>query len=99
MPGNTEKTTKAAAAASTPFRAADHLRTDEEIAAYVKSMLADGDARAVPMALRTVAGAVATLKSPAWHGNALRETEQRHEAGHEQPVDWVAKRELREHRK
>lgn len=40
------------------------------------------------------------LEPPAWHGDALRETEQRHEAGQEQPVDWAtAKRELREHRK
>jgi hypothetical protein len=35
--------------------------------------------------------------SPAWHGEALRETEQRYDAGQEQPVDWaVAKQELRE---
>lgn len=40
------------------------------------------------------------LKSPAWHGDALRDTEQRYEAGQEQPVDWaVAKQELRERRK
>ena len=37
------------------------------------------------------------LTSPAWHGEALRETEQRYDAGQEQPVDWaVAKQELRE---
>jgi len=40
------------------------------------------------------------LESPAWHGEALRETEQRYEAGQEQPIDWViAKQELRERRK
>jgi hypothetical protein len=40
------------------------------------------------------------LESPAWHGDVLRETEQRYEAGQEQPVDWaVAKQELRERRK
>lgn len=40
------------------------------------------------------------LESPAWHGDALRETEQRYEAGQERPVDWAtAKQELREHRK
>lgn len=40
------------------------------------------------------------LQSPAWHGEVLRETEQRYEAGQEQPVDWaVAKWELRERRK
>jgi DNA-binding phage protein len=42
---------------STPFRAADHLRTEAEIAVYIEEMLADGDARAVPIALRTVADA------------------------------------------
>ena len=61
----TGKTTKRAAAASAPFRAADHLRTDAEIAAYIESMLADGDARAVPVALRTVADAIGVwLRSP-----------------------------------
>ncbi|HEY0684897.1 MAG TPA: addiction module protein [Steroidobacter sp.] len=40
------------------------------------------------------------LESPAWHGDALRETEQRYEDGHEAPVDWsIAKQELRERRK
>jgi hypothetical protein len=35
------------------------------------------------------------LEFPAWHGDALRETEQRYEAGQEQPVDWaIAKQEL-----
>ena len=43
---------------STRFRAATHLRSNAEIAAYIESMLADGDARAVPVALRTVADAV-----------------------------------------
>jgi outer membrane protein TolC len=32
----------------------------------------------------------AALESPAWHENALRETEQRYEAGQEQPVDRAA---------
>ena len=41
----------------------------------------------------------ARLESPAWHGDALRETERRYEGGHETPVDWsIAKRELRERR-
>jgi hypothetical protein len=39
----------------------------------------------------------AKLESPAWHGEVLCETEQRYEAGQEQPVDWsAAKQELRE---
>lgn len=91
------KTEKAAAAASAPFRAANHLRTDAEIAAYVESVLADGDRRAVPVALRTVAQAAAALESPVWHRDALREIEQRSKAGQEQSIDWdAAKRELRE---
>lgn len=40
------------------------------------------------------------LASPAWHADMLRETEQRYEAGQEQPIDWaIAKQELRERRK
>jgi probable addiction module antidote protein len=41
-----------------PFRAADHLRNDAEVAAYIEAMLEDGDARAFPVALRTVVDAV-----------------------------------------
>lgn len=42
----------------------------------------------------------ARLESPAWHGDALRETERRYEAGQEEPIDWaLAKQELRERRK
>lgn len=37
---------------------------------------------------------------PAWHGDVLRETEQRYESGQELPIDWAtAKRQLRECRK
>ena len=40
------------------------------------------------------------LESPPWHGDALRETEQRYEAGLEEAIDWaVAKQELRQRRK
>ena len=60
----TRKTTKPASA-STPFRAADHLRSASEIAVYIEEMLADGDARAVPVALRTVADALGGMgRSP-----------------------------------
>jgi len=42
----------------------------------------------------------ARLESPAWHGEALRETEQHYDAGQEQPIDWaIAKQGLRERRK
>lgn len=41
-----------------------------------------------------------TPESPAWHVDALRETEQRYKAGREQSVDWdTAKRRLRKHGK
>lgn len=51
---NTTKT----APASAPFRATSFLRSERDIAAYLETMLADGDARAIPLALRTVADAV-----------------------------------------
>lgn len=36
------------------------------------------------------------VESPAWHANALRETEDRFARGEERIVDWeIAKRELR----
>ncbi len=48
----------------------------------------------------SISGDGARLESPTWHGDALRETEQRYETGQEQPVDWtVAKQELRDRRK
>lgn len=53
----TGKITKRAIAPSVPFHASVHLRSDAEIAAYLEEMLADGDALAVPIALRTVAEA------------------------------------------
>jgi hypothetical protein len=38
-----------------------------------------------------------TLESPAWHEDALRETERRVAAGEEKPLDWeLAKKELRQ---
>ena len=56
----TGKTTKPAAA-SRPFSAAAYLRDDADVAAYLESVLEDGDARVVPVALRTVAEAMGTL--------------------------------------
>ena len=53
----TGKTTRPASP-SRPFNAADHLRSEAEVAAYIEAMLEDGDARAVPVALRTVVDAV-----------------------------------------
>jgi probable addiction module antidote protein len=57
----TGKTTRNAPV-SAPFRAADCLRSERDIAAYLETMLADGDARAIPLALRTVADAIGTAE-------------------------------------
>ncbi|HEY4210146.1 MAG TPA: addiction module antidote protein [Steroidobacteraceae bacterium] len=69
----TGKTTKPVAA-SVPFRAADHLRSDKDIAAYVEAMLIDGDARAVPIALRTIAEALGGMGALAEKTGLSRET-------------------------
>jgi probable addiction module antidote protein len=69
----TGKTTKPARP-SAPFRAAEHLRNDAEIALYIEEMLADGDARAVPVALRTVADALGGMSALAEKTGLGRET-------------------------
>ena len=69
----TGKTTKPAPA-SAPFRAANHLRSDREIAAYIEAMLVDGDARAVPIALRTIANALGGMGALAEKTGLSRET-------------------------
>lgn len=68
----TGKTTKRAA--STPFRAADYLQGDDDIAGYLEVMLEDGDARLVPIALRTVADAVGGMTQLAERTGLSRET-------------------------
>lgn len=70
----TGKTTKRAASRSVPFRAADHLRTDADIAVYIEAMLEDGDTRAIPIALRTVADAVGGMAALAEKTGLSRET-------------------------
>ena len=60
--------------ASAPFRAADHLKTEEEIAYYLEEMLSDGDPRVVPVALRTVADAVGGMTALAQKTGLSRET-------------------------
>ena len=69
----TGKTTKPAPA-SASFRAADHLRTRADIAAYLEAMLEDGDPRVVPVALRTVADAVGGIAALAEKTGLSRET-------------------------
>jgi len=56
------KNTLGQAPASVPFRAADLLRSEAEIAAYIDEMLADGDDRVLPIALRTVRDALLGLQ-------------------------------------
>lgn len=69
----TGKTTKLASP-SRPFRAADHLRTEADVAVYIEAMLADGDARAVPVALRTIVDAVGGMAALAAKTGLSRET-------------------------
>lgn len=68
--GNTTKP----APASVPFRAADHLRSDKDIALYIEAMLEDGDPRAIPIALRTVAGALGGMAALSDKTGLSRET-------------------------
>jgi len=69
----TGKTTKRVPP-NAPFRPADHLRSDAEVAVYIEEMLADGDARAVPVALRTVADALGGMGVLAEKTGLSRET-------------------------
>jgi putative addiction module killer protein/probable addiction module antidote protein len=70
---STGKTTKHAAP-SVPFRVADHLRSERDIAAYLEAVLEDGDPRAMPVALRTVADALGGLAVLAERTGLSRET-------------------------
>jgi DNA-binding phage protein len=56
------KITRRQVPASVPFRAADLLQSEAEIVAYIDEMLADGDDRVLPIALRTVRDALAALQ-------------------------------------
>ena len=69
----TGRTTKPASP-SRPFKAAKHLRSEAEVAAYIEAMLEDGDARAVPVALRTVVDAVGGMTALADKTGLSRET-------------------------
>ena len=69
----TGKTTKTVSP-SRPFRAADHLRSHAEVAAYIEAVLEDGDLRAIPVALRTVAAALGGMTALADKTGLSRET-------------------------
>jgi probable addiction module antidote protein len=73
MPKRTGKTTKPAPR-SRPFKAAKQLRSEGEVAAYIEAMLEDGDVRAVPVALRTLADAVGGMAALADKTKLSRET-------------------------
>jgi DNA-binding phage protein len=47
---------------SVPFKAAEHLRSEAEMVAYIEEMFIDGDARALPIALRTLCDALLRLR-------------------------------------
>jgi hypothetical protein len=81
--GRREATTKPATA-SVPFRAADHLRNAREITGYIRAMLTDGDARAIPIALRTVADALYAFDLPPVRCDAS--TDPRPAAGSIEPI-------------
>ena len=68
-----EKNTKPVSP-SRPFSAAQHLRSEAEVAAYLEAMLEDGDSRAVPAALRTVVDAVGGMAALAERTGLSRET-------------------------
>ena len=59
---------------SAPFRASDYLRDERDIAAYLDEILADGDPRMVPVALRSIAAAVGGMAALAERTGLSRET-------------------------
>src|ERR1700691_1373862 len=69
----TGKTTKPASP-SRPFISAEHLRREAEVAACSEAMHEGGDARAVPVALRTVVDAVGGMAALADKTGLSRET-------------------------
>lgn len=67
------KTTKTVSP-SKPFCAGDYLRDEADIAAYLEAVLEDGDARIVPVALRTVADSMGGMSALAARTGLSRET-------------------------
>lgn len=70
---STGMTTKPAAASRT-FKASAYLRDETDIADYLESVLEDGDLRALPIALRTVAEAMGGMTALAARTGLSRET-------------------------
>ena len=70
----TGKITKRAMPSSLPFKASSQLKSESDISAFIEAMLEDGDARAVPIALRTVAEALGGLTALAERTGLSRES-------------------------
>ncbi len=70
----TGKTTKRVYPPSAPFKVAHHLKSESDIAAFIEAVLEDGDARIVPIALRTVAEALGGMATLADRTGLSRET-------------------------
>ena len=62
----------------------------------IEKMSRDEKLRAMEELWESLTQDESDYESPPWHADALRETAERYEAGHEEPIDWAAaKRELR----
>lgn len=72
-PMNTGKTIEDAVP-DAPFSVAEHLRSESDIVEYLEAVLEDGDPRAMPVALRTVADALGGLARLAERTGLSRET-------------------------
>lgn len=59
---------------SVPFRAADHLKTDVERAAYLEALLEDGDSRVITIGLRELAESAGGMAVIAERTGLSRET-------------------------
>jgi len=76
---------------SRPFRAAAHFRSDAEVAAYIEAILEDGNAQAIPIALRTVADALGGMAALARKTGLSREALYRTLSGRGNPrLDTLA---------
>ncbi len=69
----TGKTSKPAIA-SAPFRAADYIRSEKELAVFLQELFADGDARAVPAGLRVAADVLGGMAELARRTGLSRES-------------------------
>lgn len=77
MTGRTAKSanlSRAAGRRDAPFRLADHLRSDKEVAAYVQAILEDGDARVLTVGLRNATDAIGGMAALATKTGLSRET-------------------------